>query len=371
MFYARAASSWLSFRQKRKRKVSGPSKLSQSGLAQTCRSFPQSKSIRVPSRTFAEIWQCSPPVVIKEAVKVAKLTEADVEERLVTRVEAAQVGLVWRITRRKLSGNWASWEDVDPFEAPSDPGAAPSAVKAVEASASGAKKLKMAHILDQGDESEFTLAGAGHITAWFHNFVAIAHGQPDEEETKPNEQLTALNVRVVVQLGSPCADLAVFTPYARKTTRAHPLHRLPASAGWLLAGERDSRPSQLSGMALLLEGLPCGVLNVEGGARDAFGPLPAENREAGNPVANSLAPCLPGGRQVHVRAFQSLEVANRVRHLSRARRSANVGCWVAVVCNLLKSSGGRRNLLGRQHSAMSWLAHGGRGSPKAREHLVA
>ena len=56
-----------------------------------------------------------PPIVIKEAVKVAKLTEAG-EERLLTPVEAAQIGLVWRITRRKLSENWASWVDIDPFE---------------------------------------------------------------------------------------------------------------------------------------------------------------------------------------------------------------------------------------------------------------
>ena len=151
----------------------------------------------------------------------------------------------------------------------------------------------MAHILDQGDESEFTLADAGHITVWFHNFVAITHGQPDEEETPTNEQLTALNARVVVQL-SLCI-LRRLHALRAEDHQSSPLHRLPASAGWLLAGERDTRSSQLSGMVLLLEGLSCGVLNVEGGARGAFGPQPAENREAGNPVANSLAPCLLGG----------------------------------------------------------------------------
>ena len=132
--------------------------------------------------------------------------------------------------------------------------------------------------------------------------------------------------------------------------QSSPLHRLLASSRWLLAGERDSRPSQSSGMALLLEGLPCGVPIVEGGACDAFGPLPAENREAGNPVAGSLALCLSGRRQVQVRAHPSFKVANRVRHFSRAHRSANVGGWVTVVRNLLEGRG-RRNLLGRQHSA--------------------
>ena len=125
-----------------------------------------------------------PPVVIKEAVKVAKHTETDGEERLLTPGgSCAKLGWFGALLI-------ASWAETGPagwistrFEAPSDPGAAPPAVKVVEASASGAKKLKMAHILDQGDESEFTLADAGHITVWFHNFVAITHGQPDEEET--------------------------------------------------------------------------------------------------------------------------------------------------------------------------------------------
>ena len=49
-----------------------------------------------------------PPVVNRKAVKVAKITETDGQERLLAPVEATQIGLVWRVTRRKLSGNWAS-----------------------------------------------------------------------------------------------------------------------------------------------------------------------------------------------------------------------------------------------------------------------
>ena len=155
----------------------------------------------------------------------------------------------------------------------------------------------------------------------------------------------------------------------RRFRRFHNLTR-----GRLLVGERNPWSNQLSGLALLLESFPCGVFNVEGSARDASGPLPAVNREAGNSVANSLAPRLFGRRQVQVRAFQSFLVANRVRHFSRTSRSADVGCWFSVVCNFLEGSGGRRNLLGQPHSTpcqMSWLAHGGSGAPKAREQLVA
>ena len=301
-----------------------------------------------------------PPVVIKEAVKVAKLIEADGEDRLLTPVEAAHVGLVWRITRRKLSGNWASWVDVDPFEAPSDPGAAPPTVKVVEASASGAKKLKMAHILDQGDESSFTLADTGHITVWFHNFVAITHGQPDEEETPTNEQLKALNVRVVVQLGSPVQT----SPFSRFTRGRPP--QLTASP----PGERDSQPSQLSGMALLFEGLSCGVLSVEGGARDAFGTATSgKSRSWQNqwPTAWHLV-CLA-------------EDKCRFEHFNRVKSRISLGRavppmwdagspWSAIFLKVAEADETYwdDNI---RHPAMSWLAHGVRGSPKAREHLVA
>ena len=95
-----------------------------------------------------------PPVIIREAVKVAKITETGGQERLLAPVEAVQIGLVWRITRRKLSGNWASWVDIDPFEVPIDQGATPQSVRVAEAHSFVAKKLKMAHIHDQGDESE-------------------------------------------------------------------------------------------------------------------------------------------------------------------------------------------------------------------------
>ena len=180
------------------------------------------KNCQVPSASMPRNLAMLPPVETKEAVKVAKLTDGG--ERLLTPVEAAQIGLVWRITRRKLSGNWASRVDIDPFEVPSVPGAAPPPVKVAEASASGANPSSHSRTLD-------TLPPC-------HNSVAITHGQPDEEETPTNEQLSALNARVVVQLGSPFADFAVFTPYARKTTRAHRFTAfLPQPDGSWLAKE--------------------------------------------------------------------------------------------------------------------------------------
>ena len=180
-FDARAVSSLLSFQQRRKGIISRPSKLSSSVFGLNELVVP---AIEKHTGAFADlprIVALLPPIVIKEAVKVAKLTDAGAE-RLLTPVEAVQIGLVWRITRRKLSENWASWVDIDPFE--DTGGTATPPRKAAETPTSNAKKLKMAHVLDQGDESEFTVADAGYINKWFHNFVAMMHGQPDEEETR-------------------------------------------------------------------------------------------------------------------------------------------------------------------------------------------
>ena len=63
-------------------------------------------------------------------------------------------------------------------------------------------------------------------------------GQPGEEETPTNDQLSALEVKVLIHLGSPYADFAVWTPYARKTARAHKFTAyLPQPDGTWLARE--------------------------------------------------------------------------------------------------------------------------------------
>ena len=87
----------------------------------------------VPSKNMHRNVAMLPSVIIREAVKVAKITETDGQERLLAPVQAAQIGLVWRITRRKLSGNWASWVDIDPFRVPIDQGATPQSVRVAEA----------------------------------------------------------------------------------------------------------------------------------------------------------------------------------------------------------------------------------------------
>ena len=165
-----------------------------------------------------------PPVVIREAVK-SRENHRNRQERLLAPAQAAQIGLVWR---RKLSGNWASWVDIDPFEVPSDQGATPQSVRVAEAPSFDAKKIEDGtHPRPRRRIRVHTRERAAHITVWFHNFVAITHGQPDEKETPTNEQLSALNVRVVIQLGLPLRRLRCCHALRAENHQSSPFHHLP------------------------------------------------------------------------------------------------------------------------------------------------
>ena len=299
------------------------------------------------------------------------MTETDGQERLLAPVKTGQIGLVWRIPRRKLSGNSASWVDIDPFEVPSDQGATPF-------SESVGSPFVWCKEIEDGTHLRPRRRIRVHTRGRWTHYSLVSQLRRDHARTTRRRRNA--DERAIIGIEREGGHPTGFT--SRRLRRFHALraennqcssfHRLPASARRLLAGERNPWSNQFSGMALLLEGVPRGVFNVEGSARDASGPLPAENREAGNSVANRLAPCLFRRRQVQVRAFQSFKVANRVRHFSRTSRSADVGRWFSVVCNFLEGSDDETywddNI---RHPAMSWLAHGGRGAPKAREQLVA
>ena len=95
--------------------------------------------------------------------------------------------------------------------------------------------------------------------------------------------------------------------------------------------------------------------NVKGSARDASGPPPAENREAGNSVANSVAPYLFGRRQVQFRVPPMWDAASPWSAIFLKAAEDDETYW----CDNIR------------HPATSWLAHGGRGVPKSREQLVA
>ena len=290
-----------------------------------------------------------PPIVIKEAVKVAKLTEAG-EERLLTPVEAAQIGLVWRITRRKLSENWANWADIDPFE--DTGGAATHSSK----ESGGNAYVKRKEVEDGARFRPGRRIRVYSRGRWTHQQVVPQFCRDNAWPTRRRGNADERTIIGVKREGGCSTGFSVrgfrcLHALRSEDLQSSPLHCLLASAGRVLACEGNPRPFQLSSLALLLASLSGGLSDVESGACDASGPLPTENREVGYAMAYGLAPGLSSGRQMQVRTLQPAEVADRVRHRSRSARSAVVGCGVSLVSHFLEGSRGRRVLLGRQHSA--------------------
>ena len=158
------------------------------------------------------------------------------------------------------------------------------------------------------------------------------HGQPDEEETPTNEQVSALPLRLAVQLPSPFADCAV--------------------GSHLTLG----RPAELTGFSAYLPQPDWSWLPKEIPGPSNCSSLAHQRKieKFAMTVALSLAPCLSSGRQVQVRTLQPAEIADRVpEHHSRPARTADVRCVASLVSHFPEGSGGRRALFGRQHSAPS------------------
>ena len=182
-----------------------------------------------------------PSHMISEATRGARLVVAatpDIPEyeRRLTPIEVAQFGLCWRIAKRLAAPNWDTWVDCDPF-APPPPVAQPAAQAATAPAAvqPPQAKVKLTSVLDQHDESEAVVAGNALIAKWSANWTQFAQGPPLDEEDPTIEQLSALYHRVIILLGSPYADFAVFTPFNRRVARANKFtaHIPQADGSWL------------------------------------------------------------------------------------------------------------------------------------------
>ena len=175
-----------------------------------------------------------PATAAATVVTAAATTTAPETTRRLSPVEVAQFGLCWRIAKRLASQDWDAHVDVDPF-APAPPPAALPAAPAAPPPATPSAKVKFNAVLDQHDETETSLASEAQIVAWGKNWVAFAHGPPLDEEDPTIEQLSALYHRVLVLLGSPYADFAVFTPFNRRVARANKFtaHIPQADGSWL------------------------------------------------------------------------------------------------------------------------------------------
>ena len=163
-----------------------------------------------------------PPSAVAAACEVAALPDGSP----LSAIQAAHVGLVYRLAKRILyqegGGNWDQWEDVDPWQAQSPwTGSSPTPTPAtLTGGVSSERKLKLSAVVDQADDSEFTIV-EDHLKAKRYQRYIDVMGGPPEEECEPSlEQLSALHRKVFILQSPPYTDFGVFGPYGRRLLRS-------------------------------------------------------------------------------------------------------------------------------------------------------
>ena len=158
-------------------------------------------------------------------------------------IEAAHVGLVWRVARMvmflKRGGDITNFEDVDPW-VPKDPSKFPGQAQGHAPKGSGLKEkvLKMSTLLDQTDESELMPPDLQTVHSWSQRYLQIMGDHPMEEEEPTDAQMAALDKRVN-QLGqAPYVDMGVWLPFGRRALRNQKMRAFfPVGDGTFVARE--------------------------------------------------------------------------------------------------------------------------------------
>ena len=150
--------------------------------------------------------------LLREAVGRAKFES--MENRSLSPLEAAQVGLIWRMARRT-----AGLAHGDPFE-PQQPSAPGGGGEPMAASpAAGGRKVKLAHLIEQGDDTETAIVKSVDIAEWHRKYKLLTDGPVPEDLEPTNEQLSALFAKMTAG-AIPYADFALWTPGNAKVPKA-------------------------------------------------------------------------------------------------------------------------------------------------------
>ena len=176
-----------------------------------------------------------PPSTVAQAVESAELEDGT----KVTVIQATQLGLVYRLARRKLhldNGlDLNLWVDPDPWQESS--ASFPPSPPTSQSHPQPDRKMKFSAVLDQSDETEFAVATEQQKQLWLQNYVSLTGGLPQENEEPSTEQISAMRRRILQGM-SPYADFALFVPYGKKAMRAHKYRTyLPAPGGGYMMRE--------------------------------------------------------------------------------------------------------------------------------------
>ena len=175
-----------------------------------------------------------PPSAMAAAVEGATLPNGE----QLTVIQAAQLGLVYRLARRRIHVDAGLdlqlWVDPDPWK--DQAGEVPTTPNVPKAVTMGVpeRKMKYSAVLDQGDESEFTIPSETQKQAWLEGYINLTGGLPLEQEEPSLEQVAALQKRLAAGFG-PYADFSVFLPYGRKAHRSQKYRTyIPTQEGYLV-----------------------------------------------------------------------------------------------------------------------------------------
>ena len=168
-----------------------------------------------------------PSNVVSAALERAQLSDG----QYLSAVQASHVGLVCSLAKRiqhtRSGGDWDNWSDGTPF---TDQRTTVEPAAAKDPSTGTDRKLKMAQILDQCDDGEFTVQTEETRAKWYQAYVSTVGGWPPEEEDPTLEQLSALQKRLVTQDTAPYVDFAIFVPFGQRALKASKFHTYTLTA---------------------------------------------------------------------------------------------------------------------------------------------
>ena len=166
--------------------------------------------------------------------------------RMLTPVETGQVGMLWRICSRIFwthAGN--EWESYVDFDVMLDPPARPAAIlpvapAVVVTTPPAGSKFKQSSVTDQGDDSEFSAPTRADVDRWNTAYFAQEQSAPAAEEEPTEIQVKGFEVRVLANR-TPYTDMAIWGPFGRK------LHRALKFRNWQPTGNGDWIQKEMPG----------------------------------------------------------------------------------------------------------------------------
>eukprot|EP00435_Cladocopium_sp_Y103_P021180 s4907_g5.t1 len=124
--------------------------------------------------------------------------------------EAVQIGLVYRLARRKMHVDAGLelklWPDPNLWDQESQDATPQSTVDTVTGTKAGERKMKFTAVLDQGDETEFVVQPESQKQVWLQVFIDLTGNVPLEQEEPSVEQISALQRRLSLGQTSPRSE---------------------------------------------------------------------------------------------------------------------------------------------------------------------